>query len=558
MRNTMKMMLALVIGASAVVSCKKEMTPEPTPVAKEPILAFTAGTESDGTKTSIEGWNVNWSANDAIAILDGTHAGKYAITTGAGTTRGVFEFANEGEAVTEQTVYAVYPYAPSINITVTRQDLIDCLMATFGYDQELSEEFLDDVLDIEGLKEAYEYDPGTYGPMIYSILEEACSTLEFKDLCWAYVTGKLLAQGPALNGSVVSNLSIPEIQTVAAGQSVDPATMLMVGKSTDGKNITFKNACAYVKVTLTEPCLKVTVTARGGEDIVGPVSVDMTNTQAPAIACSYGRNIVTLKAAEGNLAAGTYYIAVVPSALQYGLSIKFFNPETGLFKASVLETAYNFVRSNVHDGGDNAIATVDGALWEEDTNFESWTPYAEAYNEAEKVVINVNVSTGMPAGAKSLGEKNCLWTYYDDAEKAVRIETSAPSIWFTTMKRLFYENVNTTTYSGLENFYVKEVTDFTETFQSNKAVVELDLSCWNFNKIKSAYQMFAYNYQLKSVKLNNSFNTVDADIEELFHWTSYDAKDLTVYGITNQAIKNDIKERGDWNGMGPYMKFDGE
>lgn len=559
MKNTMKMMLALVIGASAVVSCKKEMTPEQTPAAKDPILAFTAGTESDGTKTSIEGWNVNWSANDAIAILDGTHAGKYALTTGAGTTSGVFQFDNEGEAVTEQTVYAVYPYAPSIDITVTKQDIVDYLMVTYGFDQEVCEEFLDDELYIEEMKEYYAQDPDTFGPIIIDLLVTACPTQELYDLCWLYVQGGHSVQGPTLSGSVVSNLSIPEIQTVAAGQSVDPATMVMVGKSTDGQNLAFKNACAYVKVTLTEPCLKVTVTARGGENIAGTVSVDMANAQAPAITCTGGKNIVTLKATEGNLAAGTYYIAVVPSALQYGLSIKYFNPETGLFKASVLETPYTFVRSNVHNGGSNAIASVEGALWEENTVIGFWTPYDDAYKEAEKVVINVNVSTGMPAGANSLGEKGSLWTYYDNAEKAICIETSAPSIWFTTMRDLFDALNVVKSYTGLDNFYVSEVTDFTEVFQSNPALVELDLSSWQFSNIKTAYEMFAYTSQLKSLTLNNSFNTLNANIGGLFNRTSFYAHDFTVYGITDQTIKDDIKARGDWNhGTIDYMKFDGE
>lgn len=559
MKNTMRIMLALMAGAVVAISCNKEMEFDENPIVEEPILSFLAGTEGDATKTFIDGFKVKWSANDAIAILDGTHAGKYTLTTGAGTTSGVFEFANEGGAVTEQTVYAVYPYAPSIDITVTRQDIIDYLMVTYGFGQEVCEKYLDDELYIEDMKGYYAQDPDTYGPIIIDLLVEGCPTQELYDLCWLYVQGGHSVLGPTLSGSVVSNLSIPEIQTVAAGQSVDPATMVMVGKSTDGQNLAFRNACAYVKVTLTEPCLKVTVTARGGENIVGTVSVDMANAQAPIIACENGKNIVTLKAAEGNLAAGTYYIAVVPSALQYGLSIKYFNPETGLFKASVRETPYTFVRSNVHNGGDNAIALVEGALWEENTIINFWTPYDDAYKEAEKVVINVNVSTGMPAGAKSLGEKGSLWTYYDNAEKAICIETSAPSIWFTTMRDLFDALNVVKSYTGLDNFYVSEVTDFTEVFESNPALVELDLSSWQFSNIKTAYEMFAYTNQLKSLTLNSSFNTLNANIGGLFNRTSFSAHDFTVYGITDQTIKDDIKARGDWNhGAIDYMKFDGE
>lgn len=560
MKNTMKIMLALMAGAVVAISCNKEMEFDENPIVEEPILSFLAGTEGDATKTFIDGFKVKWSASDAISILDGTHVGKYTLTTGAGTTSGVFEFANEGEAVTVQTVYAVYPYAPSIDITVTRQDIIDYMMVTFGANQDECEEYLDEELEIEEMKGYYAQDPDTYGPMIIAFLETECFTQELYDLCWVYVQGGYSVQGPTLNGSVVSNLSIPEIQTVAAGQSVDPATMVMVGKSTDGQNLAFKNACAYVKVTLTEPCLKVTVTARGGENIAGTVSVDMTNAQAPAITCTDGKNVVTLKAAEGNLAAGTYYIAVVPSALQYGLSIKYFNPETGLFKASVLETAYNFVRSNVHNGGSNAIASVEGALWEENTNSLFWLPEdGYAINQSvEKVIINANIGTGMPAGARSLGEKDCLWTYYDDAEKTIHIGTSAPSIWFTSAANLFCEFPALTTYTGLDKFNLSEVTNFSEMFKNNDAIVSLDLSCWNFTCIKNATRMFAYTYWMNSLTLNNSFNTKGATILDMFNRTSFSAHDFTVYGITDQEIKNDIKERGDWNSLGSYMKFDGE
>lgn len=554
MKRTMKTMLALIFGASTIISCNKEIPFEENSAKPqaEKILTFTAGTEGDETKTSIDGFNVKWSASDAISILDGTHAGKYTLTTGAGTTSGVFEFANEGEAVTEQTVYAVYPYVPSIDITVTRQDIVDYLMVTYELNQDECEEFLDNQLYIEEMKEAYATDPGTYGPMIQSILDDECPTQELIDLCWVYIQGGHSVVGPALNGNVISNLKIPNMQTVAAGQSVDPDAMQMVGMSADGQNISFRNTCAYIKVTLTEPCLMVTVTARGNEPIAGNISVDMTNSANPSITCDSGSSVVTLKAAEGNLEAGIYYIAVAPSALGYGISVKFFNPETGHFKASISESAKTLLRNKVYDAGNNVVATVEGALI--DAKYSTGCGWPTIRIEAN-IPASQKPEEDEGAGVYYIGINGSIWAYYDFTNKVLYIRTTAPQIFVPDGCRMFRFNSGVKEYFGMEYVNVSEVSNFREFFQVEHSYYEntgvIDLSSWNFTCIRDVSYMFDGYGKIDKIIFPESFKFQSFTKFDAIFWDlgshRTDGKKTVIKGITDEATKNAIMTDEYWD-----------
>lgn len=559
MKNTMKMMLALVIGASAVVSCKKEMTPEQTPVAKEPILAFTAGTESDNAKASIDGWDVKWTANDAISILDGTHAGKYVLETGEGTTSGTFMFGNEGEAATELTVYSVYPYVRSADVTVTWQDLINYLVENCEMDAEYAESVLTGALMIDQMKAAYEQDAATYEPMIIALLEPMINELvepelskELFDLCMVYIKGGHAVVGPALNGNVISNLKIPNTQTVAAGQSVDPDAMQMVGMSTDGKNISFRNACAYVKVTLTEPCLMVTVTSRGNEPIAGDIAVDMSNFANPSITCNSGSSVVTLKAAEGNLEAGTYYIAVAPTAVGYGMSVKFFNPETGHFKASISEGAKTLLRNKVYDAGSNVTAAVEGALI--DATFSSGCNWPTIRIEAN-IPASQKPEEDYDARIYYFGIQGSVWAHFDYTNKVLYLRTTAPQIFVPDGSRMFMFNNGVKEYFGMENVNVSEVSNFREFFLVEHAYFEntgvIDLSSWNFTCLRDVSQMFDGYGKIDEIIFPESFKFQSfTKFDGIFcdlgkHRT--DGTKTVIKGITDEATKNAIMTDEYWD-----------
>lgn len=554
MKNTMKIMLALIFGASTIISCNKEIPFEENSAKPqaEKILTFTAGTEGDETKTSIDGFKVKWSASDAISILDGTHAGKYVLETGEGTTSGTFMFGNEGEAATEQTVYAVYPYAPSAEITVTWQDLINYLVENFEMDAEDAEWTLTELLMIDQKKEDYEEDPVTNEPLIIESLEEESLPKELFDLCMVYIKGGHSVVGPALNGNVISNLKIPNMQTVAAGQSVDPDAMQMVGMSTDGQNISFRNACAYVKVTLTEPCLMVTVTARGNEPIAGDIAVDMSNFANPSITCNSGSSVVTLKAAEGNLEAGTYYIAVAPTAVGYGMSVKFFNPETGHFKASISEGAKTLLRNKVYDAGSNVTAAVEGALI--DANFSSGCGWPTIRIEAN-IPASQKPEEDYSARIYYIGIQGSVWAYYDGTNKVLYIRTTAPQIFVPDGCQMFKFNSGVKEYFGMENVNVSEVSNFRGFFQVEHSYYEntgvIDLSSWNFTCIRDVSYMFDGYGKIDKIIFPESFKFQSFTKFDSIFWDlgkdRTDGKKTVIKGITDEATRNAIMTDENWD-----------
>lgn len=539
MKNTMKMMLALMIGASAAVSCQKEMPFEENntkPEAKK-ILSITAGTEGN-TKTTIDYsaglYKVNWCAGDAILLSDGTNAGKYTLTSGEGSGVGFFEFANDGEAVTEgNSIYAFYPSAgPSFIVT---------------------SEYIADILGAMSAAIISEYknqikafiSEGIFSPEEgYAMLEEAFVDMGLEgamlDMVMAYCKDVPYATQPSVSYDIVSNISIPDYQVVANGECVDPSTMLMVAKSDDGKTLNFKNLCSYVKITLDNPCMKVTITSRGGEFIVGNYIADFSGSSNPVISCESGSDTVTLTAAEGELAAGTYYIAVGVSALQNGLSIKYYNTTDGCFKASVLTTSFDFARNNVYNGSRDTEASEDGALW------------TIAYSEAEREEIKNNVvkvvfTTGKdvsskPAGATILGVGTSIWSYID-SENVLHIETPASKIWGKERKMNFESFYKVKEYVGMTNVDVTELHNLFYLFRDNLDLQTLDLSSWNFVKITAAQHTFVQDQSLTSLKLNDTFDISDVyDLEWLVHNVGVDSGMCVISGITNNNIKAAFKD----------------
>lgn len=554
MKNTMKIMLALMIGTFVITACTKATIDEQdTQVSAEKILSFTAGVEGN-TKTTInysEGvYKINWCADDAIYLLDGTNAGKYTLTSGEGSGKGVFEFANEGEAVTEgSTVYAVYP-SGGTSVIVT-DEYIAGLGVTISY-------------YVLAYKEAAEQliNEGTAPDEVYPLVEQLFEGLGLQgttlDKVMAYIKGVPYEVLPSVNAGILSGISIAQNQVVAEGECVDPSTMLMVAKSNDGTTLNFKNVCSYVKITLNNPCTMVSITSRGGEYVAGNYSVNLSDSSNPLITCEDGSDTVTLTAAEGNLATGTYYIAVGVSALQNGLSIKYYNTTDGCFKASVLNTPFEFARNNVYNSGRDTDASVDGALWSIGYSNEEVEIFKA---NVVKVVINTGVPvSSKPVGAKILGVGTSIWSY-TDSENVLHIETPALKIWGREGKMSFNNFHLVKEYEGLENVDVTELHDLKMLFRENLELQTLDLSSWNFVKITSAFEAFRQGQSLASLKLNDTFdisNLSGTDLYEIVTNVALVSHMCVISGITNGDIKDAFKNGGQTGWNNSRMRFEDE
>lgn len=116
MKKNLIILAGMAVLISAVSCSIEENKIDPIPADPRVPMTFTAG---EFTKTSlVPGDNenaVHWSAGDAISIFDGTNNNEFTLTDGAGTASAKFE----GEAVPDQTYYALYPYSETASLSGT-------------------------------------------------------------------------------------------------------------------------------------------------------------------------------------------------------------------------------------------------------------------------------------------------------------------------------------------------------------------------------------------------------------------------------------------------------
>lgn len=116
MKKNLIILAGMAVLISAVSCSIEENKIDPIPADPRVPMTFTAG---EFTKTSlVPGDNenaVHWSAGDAISIFDGTNNNEFTLTEGAGTASAKFE----GEAVPDQTYYALYPYSETASLSGT-------------------------------------------------------------------------------------------------------------------------------------------------------------------------------------------------------------------------------------------------------------------------------------------------------------------------------------------------------------------------------------------------------------------------------------------------------
>lgn len=529
MKKTMKTLLALMAGVMTFSACSNEdvLTNENTNPEAKPILIFNASTESNGaTRATIDGFDIKWQENDAILMMDGTNSSKYNLDAGCeGTASGTFTVDGESTAVSGENIYAIYPYAESSLHTVTPEEAKAAAEGS-GY-----------ILNyLEDWKESYRNSPEEMREEffeMYHISDELEDLSEAnKAIIYAYIKGEEIGSpAPALSGTSITNVVIPAVQTVAAGQTVDPKAVLMVAKA-DGENLSFKNVCSYVKVTPTVACKKIEVRAEGA-NLAGACTVAVSDEPA-ASNISNGTSIVTLQAQAGNLAADeTYYIAVLPGAKSNGIEVRFYTGDD-TFNHNVRPTSFEFMRNKVHSGGDNSGAAA--VYWSLNTGNYGWADgSALAASAARTITFSTGVAGSMPAGAIALNNDNTLWSR-NDGEGNYFIETPASKIYAKSLYGTFFYAENVTTMTGLNKIDVSESSSFDGCFYVN-SITTLDLSTWKISPNASTESMFRSCSELTSLTLNNTFHSGPL----MFEGTAYNSGNCIVYGVTDEAVKNDLK-----------------
>ena len=108
----------ILLAAGAVMlsaaSCSVEES-KLTPVASDPRVPMEFTTLSTKTALVPSTNDVIWSADDAVAIFDGTYANRFTITSEPGTSSATFA----GKAIPEADYYAIYPFSNDAKLNGT-------------------------------------------------------------------------------------------------------------------------------------------------------------------------------------------------------------------------------------------------------------------------------------------------------------------------------------------------------------------------------------------------------------------------------------------------------
>lgn len=484
------------------------------PTDAKPVLRFSASTENDDTRATIDALAIKWQAGDAILMMDGTNYSKYNLATGENSTSASFDVDGKSTAVEGANIYALYPYAAESSLTITQEEA-EALCNKWGLTMDKAD-----------------YCWSMYGENInYAMFDRGMRSDGDCALLLAYYKKQPYVYCPTVNvrGKRISNVVLPSVQTVAAGQTIDPKAVLMVAQADAENNLAFKNVCSYVKVTPTVECKKIEVRSNNRENLAGIFTINVADN--PSVEDVYkSTNVVTLQAEEGDLAAGTYYIAVLPGTLSKGLEVRFYTGDES-FNYNNRSTSFTFERNKVHAGGDSngALATIWSNPLDYDNNQSTWY----LGDEPQKVTITTGVTGPMPNGAKALNSDNTLWVR-KDFDGNYFIETLASKIVPLSMRYCFAAKDEITSITGLNNFDVSDSNDFTGCFSWCGSLTSLDLSTWQIKPGAHTEDMFFYCFNLNELRINNTFHGGNG----MFYDTAKDVTKCIVYGVTDERIKN--------------------
>ncbi len=150
------------------------------------------------------------------------------------------------------------------------------------------------------------------------------------------------------DGSKISGVVLKSEQTAVPG-SFDPEAALMCAKSAKaGESLSFRNLVGFLKFTTTFECKAVTLVSNNANDVLAG-TIEVTPGDDPTFSVTSGAtHKISLSPATGNLAAGTYYIAILPGTLSKGFKLIFTMTDgSQKYKSSV--KSWEFPRKKVNN-----------------------------------------------------------------------------------------------------------------------------------------------------------------------------------------------------------------
>jgi uncharacterized protein (TIGR02145 family) len=133
---------------------------------------------------------------------------------------------------------------------------------------------------------------------------------------------------PTYANGKIEGLVLKRAQTATAG-GFDPKAALMYAQSTSADGVlVFRTVVGYVKFTTEFECSQVAIVSNNSSDALAG-TIDITPGTVPSVSVTSGTSSfeVSLAASSGNIAAGTYYIALLPGTLAQGFRLVFTMPD---------------------------------------------------------------------------------------------------------------------------------------------------------------------------------------------------------------------------------------
>lgn len=152
----------------------------------------------------------------------------------------------------------------------------------------------------------------------------------------------------ASNYSVLKMVTVPSLQS-ATDNTFDPKAAPMIGvTSKEDHCFSFKNICAFIKITPKVDCQLITLEATGSQYLSGSVDVNY-NAGIPTISYPTGSPLSNKVTLSGNIKAGnTYYISVLPQTLPAG-SLKITYQSADKYLRATLNKEIELARSTYYD-----------------------------------------------------------------------------------------------------------------------------------------------------------------------------------------------------------------
>lgn len=444
MKKTIKSMLALMAGAMAFSACSNEpfeSDMEQQGKSQLTPMTFTATPEGEngGTRATIDNLDIKWTANDSISVFDGSDENcgnqKFTLTEGAGTTSATFS----GSAATSGTYYALYPYNKTYisDVLYTEEEAI----AIAGSSSILSM-----------MERKYNQSRLQDYPFFQDLSPEK------QDIILAYFkreTHKVITGRQRQNDNELIDVVFPAEQKVKDGQSVDPTAILMIAESSNN-DFSFKNACAYIKVTPDFNCHAIAFRSNGTDSLAGTVTLNYNNGEPTATVTANSTNEVDLV---GDIkAANTYYIAVLPDTLKSGFTIEFLTKDKDSCYARTSNKELILARNTVLNLGKFST----GGTWNEiisplcgtDSEGHTWIAISENLKVA---TTSYDVSGARYDLQGTWGEDWELLnaTEFEKIAKCFTIANTTPPYYLTSTKGVYkYTNSDTITIYRSNNIWL--------------------------------------------------------------------------------------------------------